>query len=294
MWLGLGAVSFDLLLAVLITSVLRRRLGYRSWRAVHWLAYASWPVAVIHGIGTGTDDRRLVDARADRCLRRAPWCWPSASGSGRLGRRTRAWDAAAAMSLPRMLAGLDADRGVLGVREHERVYGPMPRLGGSELIDAVQRSGLRGRGGADFPTARKLRAVAARRRVSAVVVNGSETEPASGKDRLLLSQLPHLVLDGAVLAARAVGAREVIVKLGGSAVVGARRGRDARAARRPGPDPAVGRRGGYVAGEESAVVQSLNGGAALPTFTPAAPYRARVSGPPDARSRTPRRSPRSR
>ena len=55
LWLGLGAVAFDLLLAVLLTSVLRRRFGYRSWRAVHWLAYASWPVAVIHGIGMGTD-----------------------------------------------------------------------------------------------------------------------------------------------------------------------------------------------------------------------------------------------
>ena len=55
LWLGLGAVSFDLLLAVLVTSVLRRRFGYRWWRAVHWLAYASWPVAVIHGIGIGTD-----------------------------------------------------------------------------------------------------------------------------------------------------------------------------------------------------------------------------------------------
>lgn len=54
-WLGLGAVAFDLLLAVLVTSVLRRRFGYRSWRAVHWLAYASWPIAVIHGIGIGTD-----------------------------------------------------------------------------------------------------------------------------------------------------------------------------------------------------------------------------------------------
>ena len=53
LWLGLGALAFDLLLAVLLTSVLRRRFGYRSWRAVHWLAYASWPVAVIHGIGSG-------------------------------------------------------------------------------------------------------------------------------------------------------------------------------------------------------------------------------------------------
>jgi DMSO/TMAO reductase YedYZ heme-binding membrane subunit len=55
LWLGLGAVSFDLLLALVVTSLLRRRLGYRSWRAIHWLAYASWPVAVLHTVGTGTD-----------------------------------------------------------------------------------------------------------------------------------------------------------------------------------------------------------------------------------------------
>jgi sulfoxide reductase heme-binding subunit YedZ len=56
-WLGLGAVALDLLLAVLVTSLLRARLGYRTWRAVHWLAYASWPVALWHGLGTGTDSR---------------------------------------------------------------------------------------------------------------------------------------------------------------------------------------------------------------------------------------------
>jgi sulfoxide reductase heme-binding subunit YedZ len=54
-WIGLGAVSFDLLLAVVITSLLRRRVGYRAWRLVHWTAYASWPIALIHSIGTGTD-----------------------------------------------------------------------------------------------------------------------------------------------------------------------------------------------------------------------------------------------
>ena len=54
-WLGLGAVSFDLLIALVVTSLARRRLGYRSWRAIHWLAYASWPVAVFHGLGTGSD-----------------------------------------------------------------------------------------------------------------------------------------------------------------------------------------------------------------------------------------------
>jgi methionine sulfoxide reductase heme-binding subunit len=54
-WLGLGAVSFDLLLAVTITSLMRRRMGYASWRAIHWLTYASWPIALLHGLGTGSD-----------------------------------------------------------------------------------------------------------------------------------------------------------------------------------------------------------------------------------------------
>jgi len=56
LWLGLGTVGFDLLLAVIVTSLLRARIGHRTWRAVHWLAYASWPVAVVHGItlGSGT------------------------------------------------------------------------------------------------------------------------------------------------------------------------------------------------------------------------------------------------
>ncbi len=57
LWMGLGALSFDILLALVITSLLRRRLGYARWRAVHWLAYASWPVAVLHGLGTGSDTR---------------------------------------------------------------------------------------------------------------------------------------------------------------------------------------------------------------------------------------------
>lgn len=55
LWLGLGTVAFDLLLAVVITSLLRNRIGHRTWRATHWLAYASWPVALVHGIGIGTD-----------------------------------------------------------------------------------------------------------------------------------------------------------------------------------------------------------------------------------------------
>ena len=57
LWLGLGALAFDILIALVVTSLLRRRLGYRSWRAVHWLAYASFPIAVLHGIGTGSDTK---------------------------------------------------------------------------------------------------------------------------------------------------------------------------------------------------------------------------------------------
>jgi len=54
-WLGLGAIGAELMLAVIATSLVRRFLGHGTWRAVHWLAYVSWPVAFVHGLGTGTD-----------------------------------------------------------------------------------------------------------------------------------------------------------------------------------------------------------------------------------------------
>ncbi|NMO53189.1 ferric reductase [Actinoplanes sp. TBRC 11911] len=55
LWLGLGTVGLDLLAAIVVTSLLRRRIGASGWRAVHWLAYLCWPVALLHGLGTGTD-----------------------------------------------------------------------------------------------------------------------------------------------------------------------------------------------------------------------------------------------
>ncbi len=58
LWMGFGALAFDLFVALIITSLIRRRLGYRSWRAIHWLAYASWPIAVLHGLGTGSDTKQ--------------------------------------------------------------------------------------------------------------------------------------------------------------------------------------------------------------------------------------------
>jgi predicted ferric reductase len=54
-WLGLGVISFELLLAIVATSLLRSYLGHNAWRTIHWLTYAAWPVGVLHGLGTGTD-----------------------------------------------------------------------------------------------------------------------------------------------------------------------------------------------------------------------------------------------
>ncbi len=185
-------------------------------------------------------------------------------------------------ALPRLLAGLDGTGRTMTLAEHESVHGPMPTCSATELIEAVERSGLRGRGGADFPTARKLQSVAGRRRAAALIVNGSETEPASGKDGLLLTRLPHLVLDGAVLAARAIGVSEVIVKLGVSAVqarqalegaIGVRSDDRMRITLAFGPE-------GYVSGEESAVVHYLNRGVSAPTFVPPRPFERGYHGRP--------------
>jgi methionine sulfoxide reductase heme-binding subunit len=90
-WLGLGAVSVDLMIAIIGTSLLRRRIGRRPWRAVHWLAYAAWPVALAHSIGAGPDVRSgpllgLVVACVLAVL--AAVCWRLA-GAWRAVPRTR-------------------------------------------------------------------------------------------------------------------------------------------------------------------------------------------------------------
>jgi sulfoxide reductase heme-binding subunit YedZ len=58
-WVGFGALALDLVVAIVVTSLLRERIGRRAWRAVHWFAYAMWPIALIHGIGSGTDRSRI-------------------------------------------------------------------------------------------------------------------------------------------------------------------------------------------------------------------------------------------
>jgi len=86
-WLGLGAVAVDLLLAVLVTSLVRGKLGLRAWRMLHWLAYLCWPVALAHGLGTGTDRRTLwVFAATVGCVAAvaaaATWRLATASRAG--------------------------------------------------------------------------------------------------------------------------------------------------------------------------------------------------------------------
>jgi NADH:ubiquinone oxidoreductase subunit F (NADH-binding) len=114
-------------------------------------------------------------------------------------------------SLPRLLAGVSSAQAPSTLAEHVAIYGQLPPAGAIDLPALVEASGLQGRGGAGFPTATKLRAVATQRGRPLVVANGTEGEPISGKDKVLVRHLPHLVLDGAAIAAQALGAREAIV-----------------------------------------------------------------------------------
>ncbi len=159
--------------------------------------------------------------------------------------------------------------------EHHARYGPRPEAG-RDLAGAVAAAGLTGRGGAGFPTGVKMRAVAARRGPAVVVVNGMESEPASEKDQALLARAPHLVLDGAVLAAHAVGAGTVHVCLDRARdqqitalmrAVGERR----RARVDPVPVMVHGLPRHYVSSEETSLVRWLNGGEARPVTAPPRP-----------------------
>ena len=166
---------------------------------------------------------------------------------------------------------------------HFRRWGQLPP-GGLLLIDEVERAGLRGRGGAQFPAATKLRAVAAAP-PSVVVANGTEGEPASSKDKALLVHSPHLVLDGASIAADTVGADEVLVCVDRAAGAALSVVRDALAERiAAGADRVTFRLQAtpshYVTGEESALVHWLNGGPAQPTLVPPRPYERGVRGRP--------------
>ena len=178
----------------------------------------------------------------------------------------------------------------MGLYGHELQYGPMPVRGRSRarparLIDVVEASGLTGRGGAGFPSGRKMRSVAAGPGGKVVVANGAEGEPASLKDRLLLTRLPHLVLDGITLAAQAVGAREAYLCVHGTEYGLLDRLEDAVGQRRaagldPVPIEVVGLPARYVSSEQSSIVHYLNGGPGVPTFSPPRPHERGVDGKP--------------
>lgn len=163
---------------------------------------------------------------------------------------------------------------------HLRRHGPLPAHT-AELIEQVERSGLTGRGGAGFPLARKLRVIAAGRR-AVVVANGAEGEPASCKDRALLTRAPHLVLDGLQAAAGAVGARRAVAYVHADAVPAVRRAVAERVA--AGLDrvavEVVPAPPGFVSGQETAVVRAVDGGPALPRSSPPRVFEQGVGGRP--------------
>ncbi len=162
-----------------------------------------------------------------------------------------------------LLTGVTPGQSVT-LRGHRAMWGGQPARTLAELVVDADASALVGAGGAGFPFARKLESLA-RARVPLVIVNGSEGESASGKDAALLSHVPHLVLDGACAAAGALGARRIVVRVGqgrpdlaetlGAAI--AQRGEDVRIEVSVGP-------ASFIAGEASAVIQSVAGGPALP------------------------------
>ncbi|MFG2309264.1 NADH-ubiquinone oxidoreductase-F iron-sulfur binding region domain-containing protein [Streptomyces sp. NPDC048566] len=158
--------------------------------------------------------------------------------------------------------------------------GGYPTAPGPEhLLERVATAGLRGRGGAGFPTAVKLRTLRDAPGDTVVVANGEEGEPGSVKDRWLLRHRPHTVLDGLRLAAMTTGAVRGYVYLSDPHAADAVR--RALSERPPAvPVDIVPTEHAYVAGEESAVVRRIDGGPALPTAKPPRPFERGVGGAP--------------
>ncbi|MBO4269960.1 NADH-quinone oxidoreductase subunit I [Microbispora triticiradicis] len=163
----------------------------------------------------------------------------------------------------RLTAGLDEHRR-LDLNAHHKYHDRLPGQTVDALISMAEEVDLRGRGGAAFPFARKLRAVSARDGETVVLVNAAEGEPASLKDKTLLTRAPHLVLEGALLAASALGSREVVVAVGAGELAEAS------------VTAAVAERGltglvrvaaieeRFISGEGGALVRAVNGEMGLP------------------------------
>jgi NADH:ubiquinone oxidoreductase subunit F (NADH-binding) len=164
--------------------------------------------------------------------------------------------------------------------EQERCLGTFTPGDPARFIAVLQAAGLRGRGGAGFPTGRKLDAVARTPGAHVIVANGGEGEPSSLKDRWLMRHRPHLVLDGLQRAAQAISAARAVVYVtdetsADSMSQALREQRqlwsDVTITLHQGP-------AGYVSGEETAVCRAINGGPALPTDKPPRPFERGVDG----------------
>ena len=187
--------------------------------------------------------------------------------------------------LPRLLDG--APGAPVSLAAHLERHGPLPEIardhGQETLLRELEASGLTGRGGAGFPAATKLRAVA-RGHAPVVVANGTEGEPASAKDKTLIACNPHLVVDGAVAAAYAVGSREAILAVGRADRRSQARLEHALGERAHLHEPVelrvVAAPDRFVSGEESALVHWLDGGPAKPTTRPPRSFERGVRGRP--------------
>ena len=184
-------------------------------------------------------------------------------------------------TLPRLFAG--AGKRPLSLADHEQLYKPTDNV--ANLINELAASGLAGRGGAAFPTIRKVQLLRHQRGHKYVVVNGMEGEPAAHKDNRLLSINPHLVLDGAEMLASMIGASRIAICVARdnptvvNHVERAIHERARRNLRGPGIDlhtPPW----RYVAGEESALVHWLDDHESLPQYRPDRPHILRIGRGP--------------
>ena len=234
MAIGLGTLAVDLGAAVLLTSVLRHRLGLRAWRAVHWLAYLAWPAAFAHALSAGGDLRTgwvaavvwgsaaavaaAVAARLARpaAMRTDSGCtaWPVDASAGDLPAPHRRPAAPAPAAAGRGTGGTDP----ASLRAHLARHGARPVLRGRLAAQAASsstrwtRANLTGRGGAGLPD--RAQAARARQRRTSPGRHRQRRGRRAGqrtRTRSCSRPRPHLVVDGAVCAAELTGASEVVI-----------------------------------------------------------------------------------
>lgn len=183
--------------------------------------------------------------------------------------------------MARLFDGPELTSGPETLAAHNRRLGGMPTVGKS-FIDVLARTGLTGRGGASFPVATKWSAVARNSHGRAtILVNGAEGEPQSKKDRALMSTRPHLILDGAFIAARVLRAHRIVLYIGETHSAARHIMERALSERAPHEQRMVevaAAPARYVAGQEMAAIHLVNEGVATPTTTPPFPFERGVDG----------------